>query len=604
MHIRTKIICTIGPAVNNYEKIVQLIEAGMNVARINFSHGIYEEHAKTIALLKQARETLKCPLAIMLDTKGPEIRIRNIQGGQIALEKDQELKLFKENKEGNKEGVSITPSHILDEVQEGMELLFDDGYISAKVIKKYPDAVGIKIENAGILKSGKKINIPHEEIYLPSMTPEDIEDLAFGCQQEVDMVAASFIRNADNVLDIRKLLKRCGQKEIMIISKIESVQGVKNFESILQVSDGIMVARGDLGVELPLNQVPKLQKMMIRRCNIEGKVVVTATQMLESMISYPRPTRAEVSDVANAIYDSTSCIMLSGETAVGKYPIEATKMMRSVAEKAEEDFDYVNYDLTYNNRNYKNLSSAIGIATVKTAYSLQAEAIFTYTSSGFTSKVISRFRPKTPIISLTNSKKTYHQLASVWGVVPVLREYANADEAFDAGMCYALQEGYVHYGDRVIVTAGTPFGIRGTTNMMIIKSIGEVIVRGEPGQGEVVYGQALFMLVSEKTYDTQGKIIVLTHCESKYEPLIKQAAGMILQNFEDDTESERAALEIAKKHHIPVITRAESACSLIKEGEFITLSPSKGIVFRGKLSNDAEIMKDVCGGLNTCRQKS
>lgn len=594
MHIRTKIICTIGPAVNTYEKIVQLIEAGMNVARLNFSHGTHEEHAEVIRILKQAREDLKCPLAIMLDTKGPEIRIRAIKDGQVELIKGQEFRLFKENKVESKEGVAITPAAIIDDLKEGMELLFDDGYIAARVIKKNKDDVVIKIENSGVLKSGKKINIPHEEITLPSMTPGDIEDLTFGCEQDVDIIAASFIRNAENVVDIRKLLKKLGQKDIIIVSKIESVQGVKNFESILQVSDGIMVARGDLGVELPLNQVPKLQKMMIRKCNIEGKIVVTATQMLESMINYPRPTRAEVSDVANAIYDSTSCVMLSGETAVGKYPMEAAQMMRSVAKEAEDDFDYLQYDLTYNNRNYKNLSSAVAIATVKTAYSSQAQAIFTYTSSGFTSKIISRFRPKIPIISLTNSKKTYHQLSFVWGVVPVLREYSNAEEAFDAAMCYALKEGYVHYGDRVLVTAGTPFGIRGTTNMMTIKSIGNVLVRGEPGQGNVVYAQALFILVGEKDYDAKGKILVLPHCESKYEGFIKVAAGVILQNFEDDTDSEKSALEICSKYKIPVITRAESACSLIKEGEFITLDPIKGIVFRGAVSTEEEVMKSVC----------
>lgn len=602
MHIRTKIICTIGPAVGSYEKIVELIESGMNVARLNFSHGTHEEHAETIRILKKARDDLKCSLAIMLDTKGPEIRIGDIKDGMVQLAKGQEFKLLKETKELSKEGVSVTPANVIDDMKEGTALLFDDGYIAAKVIKKNKDHVIIRIENPGVLKSHKKINIPHEEISLPSMTPEDIADLTFGCEYDVDIIAASFIRNAENVIDIRKLLKKNGKKDIIIVSKIESAQGVKNFESILQVSDGIMVARGDLGVELPLNQVPRLQKMMIRRCNIEGKIVVTATQMLESMINYPRPTRAEVSDVANAIYDSTSCVMLSGETAVGKYPIEAIKMMRSVAEEAEDDFDYQHYDLTYNNRNYKSLSSAVAIATVKTAYSSQARAIFTYTSSGFTSKIISRFRPKIPIISLTNSKKTYHQLALVWGVVPVLREYSNAEEAFDAAMCFALKEKYVCYGDRVLVTAGTPFGIRGTTNMMVIKSIGNVIVRGDPGQGSPVYAQALFILVAEKSYDTKGKILVLPHCESKYEVFIKECVGIILQNFEDDTDSEKTAIEFGLKYNVPVITRAESACSLIKEGEFITLDSVKGIVFRGQVSTEEEVMKDVCR-LDNCRKK-
>lgn len=594
MHIRTKIICTIGPAVKSYEKIVQLIEAGMHVARINFSHGSPEEHVATIQMIQKAREDLKCSLAIMLDTKGPEIRIREMKKGELALEKGQTIKLVKEVREGDQNGVSVFPPHVINDLRKGMKLLFDDGYIGAVVTETSSDDATIRIENSGVLKSRKKINIPHEDISLPAMTDGDIADITLGCQHNIDIIAASFIRNAENVIEMRKLLKKLGKPETLIISKIESVQGVKNFESILQVSDGIMVARGDLGVELPLKQVPRLQKMMIRKCNLEGKLVVTATQMLESMINYPRPTRAEVSDVANAIYDSTSCVMLSGETAVGKYPIEATHMMRSIVEEAERDFDYENYDQTYNNRHYKNVSSSVAIATVKTAYSSQAQAIFTYTSSGFTSKIISRFRPKIPIISLTNSQKTYHQLSCAWGVVPVLRSYTHAEEAFDAAMCYALQKKYVYYGDMVLVTAGTPFGIRGTTNMMIIKSIGNVLVRGEPGEGRVVHAQAMIVLVSDKQYESKGKILVLSHCESKYESFIQDCAGMILQNFEDDTESERVVLELAKKYHIPALVRSESACSLIKDGEWITLYPEKGAVFRGKISSEEEVIKNVC----------
>lgn len=594
MHTRTKMICTIGPAVQSEEKILELMEAGMDCARLNFSHGTHEAHGETIRLLKKVREDLQKPLAIMLDTKGPEIRIKAIKNGQRSLEKGEKFRLYKELKADIDDGVSITPSSVLDDIEVGMQLLFDDGYISAKVVEKKADYVIVQIDNTGILKSGKKINIPHGNINLPAMTEEDIADLAFGCSQDVDIIAASFIRDAENVNEIRKLLKKHSHKEIQILSKIESVMGVKNFESILQVSDGIMVARGDLGVELPLNQVPKLQKMMIRKCNLEGKLVVTATQMLESMIQYPRPTRAEVSDVANAIYDSTSCVMLSGETAVGKYPIEAAKMMKSIIQEAEKDFDYKQYDQTHNNRNYKDISSAVAIATVKTAYSSQAQAIFTYTSSGFTSRMISRFRPHIPIISLTGSKKTYNQLALVWGVVPVLREYKTMDEAFDVATCYTLQQGYVHYGDMVLVTAGTPFGVRGTTNMMLIKSIGQVIVRGESNKGKHVYAQALFILVPDKTYEVKGKILVLSHCDRYYEPFIKDAAGVVLQNFEDDKESETCLLELGLKYHVPVIVRAESACSLIKEGEWITLDPNKGLVFRGTVSTEEEVLKKVC----------
>ena len=334
MHVRTKIICTIGPSVDTYEQMVALAEAGMDVARLNFSHGDHAQHKKRIDLLKKVRHDLKKPLGIMLDSKGTEIRIRTKDNNTLSLAKDDEIKLISKPDIDENNAIYVLPSHVVEELKEGMKVLFDDGYIEAVVTKAEKTSAIVKILNPGQLKSFKKINIPHGGITLPAMSEEDVEDFIFGIEQDVDMIAASFIQSADNVLEIRKLLKNHGKSDILIISKIESVSGVKNFESILQVSDGIMVARGDLGVELPLKEVPQLQKMMIKKCNQEGKVVVTATQMLESMMTNPRPTRAEVSDVANAIYDSTSCVMLSGETAAGKYPIECCQMMKAIVEEA------------------------------------------------------------------------------------------------------------------------------------------------------------------------------------------------------------------------------------------------------------------------------
>ena len=594
MHVRTKIICTIGPSVLSYEKILELMHAGMDVARLNFSHGNHAQHKEVITLLKKAREELKKPLAIMLDSKGPEIRIRAVESGQLPLKEGDVLPLIKEEKEGSLSGVSVHPASVVDDLEVGERLLFDDGYIQANVIEKSKGSIKVKILNSGILKSGKKINVPSGRITLPAMTQEDIDDFSFGCEQDIDAIAASFIRSAENVLEIRKFVKSKGKKEILIISKIENVEGVKNFDSILQVSDGIMVARGDLGVELPLYQVPQLQKMMIRKCNLEGKIVVTATQMLESMINYPRPTRAEVSDVANAIYDSTSCVMLSGETAAGKYPIETTKMMRSVVEEAEKDFDYEGYDRAHHSRNYNDTSSSIALATVKTAYKSSAKAIFTYTSSGFTTRNISKFRPKIPIISITNCKKTYHQLSLVWGAVAVLKECHTEEHAFAAATCYALTHGYVQYGDRVFVTAGSPFGVRGTTNMMMIRNIGDVLVRGHPSKGKNVYGQASILLTFHEKIDVKQKIAVITHCEPKYEEFLSVAKGIVLQNFEEDTESEECLKEIAEKYHIPFLYRAESATTLIKEGEMVTLAPSKGVVFKGEMAAEEDVIKEAC----------
>lgn len=594
MHVRTKIVCTIGPAVDTYEKMVALVEAGMDVARLNFSHGDHLEHQRRIELLKKVRKDLGRPLGIMLDSKGPEIRIRTKDNQTLVLEKDTELKLVSQQDLQDKSCIHILPAHIVKELKEGMKVLFDDGYIEGVVTKTGSEEATIKILNPGSLKSFKKINIPHGGITLPAMSEEDVKDFIFGCAQDIDMIAASFIQCAENVLEIRKLLKKHGKADIMIISKIESVSGVKNFESILQVSDGIMVARGDLGVELPLKEVPQLQKMMIKKCNQEGKVVVTATQMLESMMTNPRPTRAEVSDVANAIYDSTSCVMLSGETAAGKYPIECCKMMKAIVEQAESDFDYDAFAASYYTRNFKDASNSIALATVETARKSLGHAIFTYTSSGFTPKVLSKFRPKIPIISLTQSEKIYHQLALFWGVVPVLAQYNNLQQAFDAVTCFALQHHYVHYGDRVFVTAGTPFEVRGTTNMMMIKNIGDVLARGEPSPSKNVYGEVVHGLCLESAVDTHGKIVVITHCEDKYIKKLQGAAGIILQNNEEDVASENSLKHIAKEHSIPYILRVESAATLVKEGEWVTMAPNKGVVFRGKIFREEDVIEAVC----------
>lgn len=594
MHVRTKIICTIGPSVDTYDQMVALVEAGMDVARLNFSHGDHKQHKKRIDLLKKVRSDLKKPLGIMLDSKGPEIRIRTKENATLTLEKDTELELCCASELKKENAINVIPSHVVEELKEGMKVLFDDGYIEGVVTKTEGKSATVKILNPGQLKSFKKINIPHGGITLPAMSEEDVEDFVFGCEQDIDMIAASFIQSADNVLEIRKLLKKHGKSDIIIISKIESVSGVKNFESILQVSDGIMVARGDLGVELPLKEVPQLQKMMIKKCNQEGKVVVTATQMLESMMTNPRPTRAEVSDVANAIYDSTSCVMLSGETAAGKYPIECCKMMKAIVEEAEKDFDYENYAANYYNRNYKDASSSIALATVQTARKSLGHAIFTYTSSGFTPKVLSKFRPKIPIISLTQSEKIYNQLSLYWGVVPVLSQYANLQQAFDATACFALMHKYVHYGDRVFVTAGTPFEVRGTTNMMLIKNIGDVMARGEPCPGKYVYNEVVHGLSLESDFDSKGKIVVITHCEDGYEQKLKDAVGIVLQNNEEDIASENALQDICAKYHIPFITRVESATTLIKEGEWVTIAPNKGVVFRGQVTHEEDVIRQVC----------
>lgn len=472
MAIRTKIICTMGPAVNSLDKILQLIDAGMNVARLNFSHGSHDSHRDVIENLKKARQMRKVPLAILMDTKGPEIRLGQIKGDAVNVEPKQRILLVKKTVEGDDEQWSVCPGFALNSVPVGASVLFDDGYITSKVIKKTKEGVLIEIQNAGVIRSRKSMNVPGVNINLPAMTDQDVKDILFGCKEDVDYIAASFIRSAEHVREIKKLLASHKRSDIHVIAKIESSLGVKNFDSIVRVADGIMVARGDLGVELPLKLVPSLQKMMIRKCYQACKPVVTATQMLESMIKNPRPTRAEVSDVANAIYDSTSCVMLSGETAVGLYPVETVAMMRSVVEEAEANFPYRDFFDHATPDDLDDISASVSLAAVKTAYSASAKAIFAFTSSGFTARLISRFRPQMPIIALTSSMKTYHQLSFNWGVVPVEPKAAkNIRKAFEICTAFAKKKKIVRHGDRIVLTAGSSFGISGTTNTMIVEQI-------------------------------------------------------------------------------------------------------------------------------------
>lgn len=582
--IRTKIICTIGPSVNSYEKIAALIEAGMNVARINFSHGTHEEHLQVINLLKKVRQDLKVPLSIMLDTKGPEIRLRKIKDGQVYLNAGHLWRLVPEEIEGDLERVTITPASILDSLHPGQEILFDDGYISSKVVEKRADGVVIELTNGGIVRSGKGVNIPDAVAHLSTVTEQDEADIQFGCANDVDMIAASFVRSAEDVLQIKKLVDLCQKPEVLIIAKIENKEGVQNFDSIVQVADAIMIARGDLGVQLPLSQVPRLQKMMIRKSYLAGKPAVTATQMLESMINNPRPTRAEASDVANAIYDSTSSVMLSGETAVGKYPIEAVRVMRKIVEEAESDFDYREFFAQHGSLIYHDVPSAVTLATVKTAYSSNATAIFAFTSSGSTARLLSRLRPSMPIIAMTYQEKSFHQLAFHWGVIPVLGPYRKSiGEAFNDLSSYAIDHHHVSFGDLVVVTAGSPFGISGTTNMMMVENIGDVLVRAHSGIGAKVHANVAFVMTPELTppYSIRNCLIVLAQCSPSYEPLVQEAAGVILQNHIHDTDSEKEAFALCEKWGKPLIIRADSASQVLKEGQLVTLDPEKALVYKG-----------------------
>ncbi|MCE5317057.1 MAG: pyruvate kinase [Parachlamydia sp.] len=581
---RTKIICTIGPAVSSLDKMIELIRSGMNVARLNFSHGTHEEHLNRIESLKEARKQLQVPLAIMLDTKGPEIRLGKIKQGSVELKAGQKWLLVKEKIEGDAERVTVLPESIYNQIQTGMCVLFDDGYISSYVIERTAEGIVVKIENGGVIRSGKGVNIPNVSLELPDITPEDEADIRFGCRQDIDLIAASFVRSPEQILAIKKLLAEEKKSDILIIAKIENSEGVNNFDSIIQVADGIMIARGDLGVEVPLSQVPKLQKMMIRKCYLAGKPSVTATQMLESMINNPRPTRAEASDVANAIYDGTSAVMLSGETAIGKYPIAAVNIMKEIIKEAEGDVDYRAFFNLYGNIFFRDVPSAVSLACVKTAYSTNAKAIFACTSSGSSARLVSRLRPPMLIVAMTPNQKCYHQLASNWGITPVYNtESTTITEAFAILSAYALERKLVSYGDLVIISAGTPFGVSGTTNMMLVESIGDVLVRAKSGAGARVYGNVAFVLSPEgvKPYAVRGQLLVIAKCDERYQPLIQQASGVILQNHIDDAQSENHLIELAQIFHKPYVVRADAATQVLKEGQLVTLDPEKALVYKG-----------------------
>ena len=465
---KTKIICTLGPAVDDEDLLRALIRTGMNAARFNFSHGTHAEQLARLNMFKKVRDAMGAPVATILDTKGPEIRIKTFADGPITLKQGDAFTLTTQDVPGDASRVSVTYANLHNEVGPGCRILVDDGLIELRVQKVQGQEILCEVENGGPLSSNKSINIPDVHIHLPSLTDKDREDLKFAVENDFDFIAASFVRKASDVEDIRAELHKHGGDNIRIIAKIENREGVENLEGIIAASDGIMVARGDLGVEIPAYEVPILQKKMIKEGTRAGLPVITATQMLDSMIRNPRPTRAEVSDVANAVFDGTSCVMLSGETASGKYPIEALATMVDTVVAAEDSIDYWG---RFRERSLlpkiSNISDAITHTCCLTAMDLKASAILAPTKSGYTAKVISRFRPACPIVALCQSESTRRQLAVSWGVHPYLSgEVDSTDRMFSLAVDVARKERAVQPGETVVITAGVPLGRSGTTNLI------------------------------------------------------------------------------------------------------------------------------------------
>ena len=464
---KTKIICTIGPASQDQETLKKLMKAGMNVCRLNFSHGDYEEQRGKLVNIRAVREELGLPVATLLDTKGPEIRLKEFKNGSVNLEEGQDFSLYTEDVEGDETKVSITYKGLTSDVKIGDHILIDDGLIEMIVKDVEDNHILCKVVNGGKISNKKGVNVPNVELSMDYISPKDYKDLVFAVQEDFDFVAASFTRTADDIRQMRKVLKEHGGENIEIIAKIENNQGVQNIDEIIEEADGIMVARGDMGVEIPLEDVPVIQKMIIKKVYQAGKFVITATQMLDSMISHPRPTRAEATDVANAVYDGTSAIMLSGETAAGKYPVEAVETMSRIAVRTEGDINYINRLKNMDRFDTPSITDAISHSACMMADDLDAAAIVTVTKSGRTVHAVSKFRPNAPIIGCCTTERVARQMNLCWGVIPVMLEEENDPNAlFDHAIEKARENGLLDEGDVAVLTAGVPLGISGTTNLI------------------------------------------------------------------------------------------------------------------------------------------
>lgn len=477
---KTKIVCTIGPASESAEVLTKLVESGMNVARLNFSHGNFEEHGERIKTIQEVRRATGKTVAILLDTKGPEIRTHDMENGGFELKEGNTISLMTEQVLGNEERFSISYPDLINDVKVGSTILIDDGLVGLEVIEldKAKGEIKTKILNTGMIKNKKGVNVPGVSVKLPGITEKDKEDILFGIEQMVDFVAPSFVRKAADVIEVRELLVNNGGSHIQIIPKIENHEGVENIDSILEVADGLMVARGDLGVEIPAEDVPIVQKMLIKKCNEAGKPVITATQMLDSMQRNPRPTRAEAGDVANAIFDGTDAVMLSGETAAGDYPVESVRTMANIAVKAESSLDY---DAILRNRaqdSHHSVTDVVARSVAYSARSLDIKAIIAPTIGGTTAKEIARYRPETGVVAVVTKNRVARRLALAWGVESIIGKESNStDEMLENAVNAAVKAGFAAEGDLTIITAGVPINEPGTTNLMKIHSVGQSVVK-------------------------------------------------------------------------------------------------------------------------------
>ena len=579
MKKKTKIVCTLGPSSDTPEIIEALLENGMNVARFNFSHGTHEDQRGRIMKLREVAERVGSPVAYLLDTKGPEMRLGKFQDKKVLLEEGKQFIITGRDVEGTADICSVTHKNLPHEVAPGNRILLSDGLVELLVERVEGEDIITKILNTGEVSTGKRVAVPDVAVQMPFLSEKDIADIKFGVEMDMDFIAASFVQRASDILAIRRVLEEVGG-DMQIIAKIENAEGVRNIDSILRVADGVMVARGDLGVEIPTEEVPVIQKLLIQKCNQAAKPVITATQMLESMIVNPRPPRAEASDIANAIMDGTDAIMLSGETAAGKYPIEAVKMMNKIAVHTEQNLNYEKMFFTKGIATNISSTNAISHSTVQVAQELHAAAILTVSASGYTPRMISKYRPNAPIICVTPYQKTRRRVQLLRGVKTILGHFCkNSDEMVGNGVDSAVEAGAVKEGDLVVITAGVPVGISGTTNMIRVQVIGDVLLRGAGiGQRAAVGNCCVASSIKDiKEKFKPGDILVTNGINEETARYAAQASAIITE--EGGLTSPAAIIGVSCG--IPVIVGAKEARTILHDQDRVTVDAARGAVYKG-----------------------
>ena len=577
---KTKIICTLGPSTDKGDVLRDLIANGMNVARFNFSHGSYEEHGGRLAKLKALREELGKPVAALLDTKGPEIRLKEFKNGVEMLEAGQTFTLTTREVEGTKEICSVTYKDLPQDVQPGGTIMLDDGLIMLHIEQVTDTDIICTVLNSGKIKTKKGVNVPGVHLSMPYLSQKDREDIIFGVQNGFDFIAASFVRTAQDVYDIRNLLNEY-DSNIRIIAKIENREGVNNIDSILSAADAVMVARGDLGVEIDFTELPGIQKTIIERSFSFGKPIVTATQMLDSMMVNPRPTRAEISDVANAIYDGTSAIMLSGETAAGAYPVEALKTMSAIAERTEQE-NHARFVPLAENTGKISVSDATAHAACLTAKDVNAAAIVTVSESGNTARLLSKYRPQQPIIACVMREQVQRQLSLSWGITPLMMPLAHStDELIEMSTALAKENGYLHNGELAVVTAGVPVGVSGTTNMIKIHMVGNCLATGVgvgPENNDVASGKACVCRTMDEVRAKfkPGMVLVVPSTSNEMLSFVRDAAALVVEEPGLNSHAAIVGNSLLK----PTIVGAAGACSHIRDGLDIAVDCAHGSVQR------------------------